>query len=166
MEKGVEFSKAKALEICSSERCEIKEVPENSIFTFPEGILGFEDVHKYAFILNEKVAPFMFMQAIDRPNLSFVCIESFRICPDYNIVLPDTTVKGLEIKDANDALVISLVTVRKDVMETTANLMSPIIMNMKTLKAQQVILENSNYPVRYRVWDSIEKATTDYNVVG
>ena len=163
MAKSLDFSRAKALEIVKNDRCAIKQVHNDNIFKFPEGILGFEDIHEYIFIMNEKVAPFMFMQAIDEPNLSFVCIEIFRICPDYNIVLPDSAVEALEIEDPNDVLAIALVTVRKDVIETTANLMSPIIINMKNSKAQQVIIENSEYPVRYKVWDSIEKATTSYN---
>ena len=163
MSNTLDFSKTKALEIVKNEHCAIKEVHSDNIFTFPEGILGFEDIREYVFLMNEKVAPFMFMQALDDSNLSFVCIEVFKICPEYNIFLPSSTVETLDIKDANDVIVVSLVTVRKEVTETTANLMSPIVINLKNSKAQQVILENSEYPVRFKVWDAIEKSGAAFN---
>ena len=163
MSNTLDFSKTKALEIVKNEHCAIKELHSDNIFTFPEGILGFENIRDYIFLMNDKVAPFMFMQALDESNLSFVCIEAFKICPDYNIKLPEATVEGLGIVDPNDLLVVALVTVRKDVVDTTANLMSPIVVNLKTSKAQQVILDNSEYPVRFKVWDAIEQSGGAFN---
>ena len=163
MGNTLDFSKTKALEIVKNEHCAIKEVHSDNIFTFPEGILGFEDIREYVFLMNDKVAPFMFMQSLDDSNLSFVCIEIFKICPEYNISLPPATIEALEIEDANDIIVVGLVTVRKDVVDTTANLMSPIIVNLKSSKAQQVVLDNSDYPVRFRVWDAIEQSSSAFN---
>jgi len=163
MSNTLDFSKTKALEIVKNDHCAIKEVSSDNIFTFPEGILGFENVHDYVFLMNDKVAPFMFMQSLDDSNLSFVCIEIFKICPDYNITLPPSTIDALEVQDPSDVIVVGLVTVRKDVVDTTANLMSPIVVNLKSSKAQQVILENSEYPVRFKVWEAIEQAGTAFN---
>ena len=163
MSNTLDFSKTKALEIVKNDHCAIKQVHNDNIFTFPEGILGFENIKNYVFLMNERVAPFMFMQSLDDSNLSFVCIEIFKICPEYNITLPTTAVDSLGIEDPNDLLIIGLVTVRKDVEDTTANLMSPIIVNIKNSKAQQVILENSEYPVRFKVWDAIEESGAAFN---
>jgi len=163
MSNTLDFSKAKALEIGKSDHCAIKEVHNENIFSFPEGILGFEHINDYVFLMNDKVAPFMFMQALNDSDLSFVCIEVFQVCPEYSITLPASAIDALGIEDPKDLAVFALVTVRKDVEETTANLMSPIVVNLSNSKAQQVIIENSQYPVRFKVWDSIEKNGAAFN---
>lgn len=157
MSTNMDFSKKSALEIGKNDHCEIKQVHSDNIFTFPEGILGFQDLHDYVFLMNEKVAPFMFMQSLEDSDLSFVCIEVFQICPDYTISLPQSSVEFLDLESMEEALVLSLVTVRQDVEDTTANLMSPIVINLRSMRAQQVIIENSEYPVRYKVWDAINR---------
>jgi flagellar assembly factor FliW len=150
------FSRAPAMEVAKDNRCVIKTVNPENIFTFPEGILGFKEIQEYCILLNDKVKPFMFMQALDGSDICFVCVESFLICPDYSLTIPDKTIQLLDLTKPEEALILSLVTVRKNIEDITANLMSPIIVNMHTSKAQQVIIENSNYPVRYKIWDHIE----------
>ena len=41
-----------------------------------------------------------------------------------------------------------MVVVTKDAGEMTMNLMAPIVVNLKTRRARQVMLENSGYSVR------------------
>jgi flagellar assembly factor FliW len=98
----------------------------------------------------------MFMQALDGSDICFVCVESFLIYPDYSLTIPNKTIQLLDLKEPGEALILSLVTVRKNIEDITANLMSPIVINMRNSQAQQVIIENSNYPVRYKIWDHIE----------
>lgn len=159
----LDFSKAPAMEVERDNRCVIKTVNPENIFTFPEGILGFEEIKEYCILLNEKVKPFMFMQALNGSDICFVCVESFLVCPEFNLTIPQKTVKTLELVSPQEALILSLVTVRKKVEDITANLMSPIVVNMRTSKAQQVIVENSNFSVRYRIWDHISDNATIFS---
>ena len=39
----------------------------------------------------------------------------------------------------------------------TANLKAPIVINMKTMKACQIIVNNDDYQVRYNVYDCVKK---------
>jgi flagellar assembly factor FliW len=50
------------------------------------------------FLLNEKVKPFLFMQALHDSDLSFVCVETFLIKNDYNMKLPERSVEFLELE--------------------------------------------------------------------
>jgi flagellar assembly factor FliW len=157
MSKTIDFSKSSIMEIGRNSHCVVQEVRAENVFTFSEGILGFEDIKEYVFLLNEKVAPFMFMQALNGSNISFVCVETFLIKPDYSIKLPEANVELLELESPKEALILSLVTVNANMKLFTANLMSPIIINMAKSKGQQFIPDSSIYPVKYNIWKGIEK---------
>lgn len=156
MKPVINFAKTPAMEINNGDRCVIKSVHPENIFKFPEGILGFENIKEYIFLMNEKVKPFLFMQALHDSDLSFVCVETFLIKPDYSMKLNDVSVNFLELENPSDALVLSLVTVRKRIEEITANLISPIVINLRNSRAKQVVLEDSNYEVKYNIWEAIE----------
>jgi len=155
MKNVIDFTKASIMEIGNDSHCIVKQVEPENIFTFPEGILGFENVKKYVFLLNEKVAPFMFMQALEN-GPSFVCVETFLIRPDFSLKLSEVDVTRLSLENPQDALLLSLVTINSDVRKFTANLLSPIVINMKKSIAMQIIPEASEYPVRYNIWDALE----------
>ncbi len=157
MKKNINFATATAMGITADNRCEIKSVKPENVFHFKEGIVGFEEHKDYVFLLNDTIKPFMFMQSLTDSNLSFVCVKTDLVCPDYEITLPKANVQFLELEKPEDTLILSLVTVRPDVTDTTANLMSPIVINMQQSLGQQIILERSPYPVRYKVWDAIER---------
>ncbi len=157
MKRVIDFSKASLMEIGSKNHCVVQEVHPENVFTFSNGILGFEDIKEYVFLLNEKVAPFMFMQSLNSKNVSFVCVETFLIKPDYSIKLPESNIETLELESPKDALVLSLVTINSNIRKFTANLMSPLVINMANLKGQQFIPDSSIYPVRYNIWQGIEQ---------
>ncbi|OGV48776.1 MAG: hypothetical protein A2X49_13780 [Lentisphaerae bacterium GWF2_52_8] len=158
MSSTIDFERTSAMEISRQTHSILKSVRPENIFRFPQGILGFEDVKEYVFLFNDKIEPFMFMQSLERSHLCFVSIGTFLIKPDYNLVLPEDNVRFLELERPTDAMILSLVTVRKNVEDITANLLSPIVVNMRNSRAQQVIIENSQNPVRYRIWENIDDA--------
>lgn len=166
MKRVIDFSKDSIMEIGSGSHCIIQQVQPENVFTFPAGILGFEAIKEYVFLLNEKVAPFLFMQSLDASNLSFVCIETFLIKPDYSIKLPEACVDTLKLQSPSDALILSLVTVNSDIREFTANLMSPVVVNMRNSIAMQYIPDQSEYPVRFNIWEALEQLQKAESRVG
>ena len=48
------------------------EIEEDRVISFPEGILGFEDLKKYAVIDMEEDNPLMWLQSIEEPALAFI----------------------------------------------------------------------------------------------
>ena len=55
---------------------------------------------------------------------------------------------ALDITQPDDFTMINVVVVSPNAEEMTMNLMAPIIVNLRTRKARQVMLENSQYSVR------------------
>ncbi len=166
MNATINFSKASIMEIENDGHCVVKPVKPENVFHFPEGIIGFGKIKEYVFLLNEKVAPFMFMQTLDNSGLSFVCVETFLLKPDYSIKLPQSYIETLQLEDPRDSLLISLVTVNNDIKKFTANLMSPIVLNMKNSTGIQYVPEASVYPVRFNIWEGMEKLKANEIKVG
>ncbi len=164
MKASLDFSRDFVLEINEENRCVISELKPETIFNFPQGIPAFESTKEYVFLTNENVRPFMFMQALNTSNLSFVCIDSFLICQNYEVQIPESVVEFIKLEQPEDALILSFVTVKPKIEDITANLMSPVVINIKNLMGQQIIPEESRYPVRYRIWESIEDSISELKV--
>ncbi len=132
-------------------------VRSENIFHFPEGVPAFEHVKEFVFLSKPDSRPFLFMQALQPADLAFVCIDPFLIYPGYapRISLQDT--RFLHLEKMEDALVLGIVTVNRDVAKTTANIQGPIVINVKACLGKQIICDGQNYPVRYRIWEALEK---------
>ena len=115
------------------------EIGEEQIIEFPNGIYAFEDAKKFAFIELEKGHFPAWLQCVDSVKPCFIVFDPWLICKDYEITLNSGEKAMLEVND------------KTNLQETTVNLKSPIVINMDTKKAAQVILPK-NYPYRQPIF--------------
>lgn len=135
------------------------DVAEDRIINFTAGIMGFEEYVHYTLIFNaEKKGNIMWLQSLDEPELAFTVMDPMKIVPEYNPVVEDEWLAALgEVETEDDYFLLSVVTVPSDLTKMTANLKAPIVINMKTMKACQIIVNNDDYQVRYNVYDCVKK---------
>jgi len=129
-------------------------LPNGISVRFAHGIPGFEQIRGWGFTTCVDIFPFFNMTAED-DSVGFVCIDTYRICPDFRLHLPFPTCEPLAITDASAIAVLSIVTVGRRPEDTTANLMSPIVVNLDSKQGEQAISDSSPYPLKYRIWDSL-----------
>ncbi len=120
---------------------------------FPDGLPAFESVKDFVLIANEEEHPFLWLQAVNTPNLAFVTIDPFLICPEYQPDLCDDDVSFLELDSPGDALVLSIVNIHQaEGQEITANLVGPLVVNVAKQVGKQVIIQNHlKYSVKFPV---------------
>lgn len=166
MSNEINFSTATAMEIRDGAQSTIVPLEKEVIFTFDKGLPAFEDCKDFIFIMEKKLQPFICMQSLEKHDLSFVCVDPFIITKDdYTVRLQENVLESMDIKTKDDIMILAVVTVNADMTKTTANLMGPIVLNMKTNKAMQVILEDVDPEmVRYNVWDGISELEAEQNV--
>lgn len=134
------------------------EVDENEIFTFEEGLYGFPDSHRFAFIgAITAEFPFLWMQSLDEDKTVFVVTNPFLFKEAYDFQLNDATTGALELDGIDEAAVYTLVVVPEEVKETTTNLKSPVILNLRTKKGRQVIL-TEEYPYKFKLFEKVGEA--------
>ncbi|KPU26430.1 flagellar assembly protein FliW [Caloranaerobacter sp. TR13] len=134
------------------------EIDENSIITFPDGLLAFEEQKRFVIINNpDEEIPFKWLQSIDNSDLAFVIINPFLFKKDYEFDIPQSVIDKLKIKEEKDVLVYSIVVVPEDITKMTANLVGPIIINLKNRLGKQIILEDKRYTTKHLILEELSK---------
>lgn len=116
------------------------EVEEDSIYFFPNGVLGFEDYKNYVLISEENTAPFKWLISIDEPSIGFPILSPFYLDSEYNI--------GRNIDLDNNVLFV-IITLQDENGNISANLKAPLIFNIKQMTGEQLILPFEKYLTNY-----------------
>jgi len=66
--------------------------------------------------------------------------------PDYAPEIENEVFAALNTRDTDRLLLLTVITAGVD--ETTANLLAPIVLDRDSMRAMQVVLSGSGYPVR------------------
>lgn len=128
------------------------EIEEEKIIHFPHGILGFPNIKRYIVLnhLNKPDIPFKWLQAIDTPDLAFVITDPLLFESAYNPSINEQELKELGIKDSTERGIIVIVTIPHGEPEKmTANLQGPVVVNLSTRTAKQIVLTGDEYQVRF-----------------
>jgi flagellar assembly factor FliW len=131
------------------------EVQESSLFEFLSPILGYEDEKKFILIEHNDSSKFKWLQSFQTPSLAFVVTNAGLFGIDYSFELPDATQEELGIEEADDLLALNIVVIpHANPRNSTINLLAPIIANIKTNKASQIILPGSKFEVEYPLFEN------------
>lgn len=137
------------------------DLAEDKILTFENGIMGFEDCKRYTILYNNESGErpvISWLQSLDEQGLALPVINPLFAREDYNPMIEDELLAGLgELTEDNQVIFVTL-TVPKDLTKMTANLKAPIVINADTKKGCQIIVENSDYVVKYPVYESFARA--------
>lgn len=122
------------------------EVDEDNVVELPDGILGFPEARRYAMVAAEETGIYSWLQSVDHPDLAFLVVVPAAFFPDYAPDLPDEDCDALGLRRPDDAQVLCLVTIADD--GVTANLLGPIVLNVVTRQARQVVLSDGDLSTR------------------
>ncbi|WDH98286.1 flagellar assembly protein FliW [Paenibacillus urinalis] len=124
------------------------EVEVDQIIQFNKGIPGFEEETKFA-IISYDDSPFSIMQSIAEPSLSFLLVDPFLFEPKYEFELPEHDAEELEIN--GKVSVLCIVTIQETLIESTINLLAPIVINPVNCQGKQIVLHDTGYATRHKV---------------
>ncbi len=133
------------------------EVNPHDIIEFPDGILGFEDYHRYLVLNAQENSPFRWLQCIDDGNLAFIVIEPLNFLFEYDLEISDDDTAFLGLTKPEEVLLYVIVTIPEDPRRMTANLQGPLVINVANRKARQVISTNVNHPLRASIVDEMAR---------
>lgn len=138
-------------------------VPKDSLITFPAGLIGFPRCKD--FVMIEHKAPFSWLHSVTDPALAFVVIDGYEFGTEYNLT-PPLDNPDCDFKEDDEYAILIIVTVRKNLALTTANLKAPLFVNLRNRKGVQVIFDDPKYSTRHPLWseEDVEK-TQDEQIV-
>ena len=132
------------------------DISEEKVIEFEDGIMGFEEYKKYTIIYDNTdgdKSTISWLQSMDEPGLALPIINPFSVKEDYNPTVEGEVIDRLGTMNDENTVVFVILTVPADVKKMTANLRAPLVINADTRKACQVIVENDQYPIRYKVFN-------------
>ncbi len=134
------------------------EVDENNVVHFANGIPAFEGENEFVILPYDQESPYYFMQSLKTPDLAFLLTIPFLFFPDYTFEIDDETIKELEIKNQENVVYYSMITIPNgSIRYMTANLLAPVVLNTDNMCAKQVVLEKSNYTTKHRLFPESKK---------
>jgi flagellar assembly factor FliW len=134
---------------CTSARFGSFEVRDESIVTFPSGLLGFPEQRRYVILDHDTEAPFKWLQSVEEPELAFVILDPAMFHPDYRIDVPTDALAEIRAGEREDlALVVILTIPSDDPGRITANLRGPLLISHKTKLGKQLVL-SEEFPTRH-----------------
>ena len=130
------------------------EIDKKSIFNFVAPIIGFNGLKKYAIIDYKPDSPFKWLQSMEDMELAFPITLCSFFGIDYQFDIPDEEAEKLGIKTADDVLAFNIANIpSSNPQGATINMLAPIVVNISNKKAMQIVLKNTDFEVRYKLFE-------------
>ena len=122
------------------------DVPE---LTFPSGLPGFPGPRRFALVRwGGSEGPYSVLADLESPSVRFLVMPPHVFFPDYQVDLDDAVAAKIHLDDPADCLLLVVVTLGDRAEDATANLLGPIVLNLRTLEGVQAVLADSGHSTR------------------
>jgi flagellar assembly factor FliW len=118
---------------------------------FDEGLIGCPDWRHFMLEPNAAGPAIQLLRSLDEPEVALYVADPFTIQPEYEFEVGDADSSPLELTDPGDALVLVILTVRNDPASVTANLLGPLVVNVRTGRGRQLVLAESGYSAQHPI---------------
>ena len=133
----------------------------DDVVTFAEGLVGFPEFESFVLIQHADDSQFRWMQSTDSADVAFLVVDPARFVEDYEPAVPDSLAESLSLEEDTPRLVYTIVSIPPGKPEEmTINLAGPIIINMESGRAMQVVIEDEQYAIKHRVFEGVDSDKT------
>ena len=134
-------------------------IDETKIISMPKGIPGFPDLKKYIILDHEDIHPFHSFQCVDDNTLSFIIMDPYLFVSDYSVNI-DPYVKEMAWEGDTDEdfyLYVIINAADPDPRNMTANLMGPLLINIKRNMGVQMMVNDRKYSNKHEIFKQINE---------
>lgn len=121
--------------------CERSEA--GSVLELIEPLAGFEDHRSFALVRLDEEGTICALRATDGSDLSFLVVPPCVFFPDYTPRIDDSVLEVLDVRDRRDILILVVVRTGPTLACTSANLLAPVVVNCRTRRAAQIVVDDS-----------------------
>jgi flagellar assembly factor FliW len=126
-------------------------VETDELITFPTGLLGFPACREFVLIPSERAGMF-WLQSVEHSPLAFLLIDPFVTVEGFAVDLGAADRAELQIEGEADVAILAIVTLGSAAQGgCTVNLQGPVAFNLRTRRAKQIAVPNSEYGVRWAI---------------
>ena len=127
-----------------SQRFGTFDVPRESVLHLPQGLIGFPSHPRWVILDHRPGSPFKWLLSIEDPELAFAVANPGELVADYQPPI-ELAARLLDTDPAEIALFV-VVTIPSDPTRMTVNLMAPVVVDVRTRRARQIVLDDPRCP--------------------
>lgn len=125
----------------------------DDVVTFQDGLVGFPDFSQFVLIQHSDGSPFRWLQSLEHAEVAFLVVDPAHYVADYAPEISELQAKQIGVGEDTPRLVYTIVTIPPGKPEEmTINLAGPIVVNLESGRARQIVIEDECYPIRHRVF--------------
>lgn len=132
-------------------------ITSDDVITFPEGLLGFNELRQFVFLDDPTDEIFAWLQSCEEPGIAFPILEPELFTASYNIQLTKHDLELLKLPSQEGIRTFSIITIPQDPTAMTANLKAPIVINVKLRTARQVVLQDNSLAIREPIFTRLQQ---------
>jgi flagellar assembly factor FliW len=120
----------------------------DEVLEFPWGLPGFARLRHWLALTLPTQANFVWLQSLDDPAVAIPTCDPWMVFESYEPKLPGYAIAALDIANPSDFTMLCVVVAADGGQEMTMNLLAPIVVNLRSRRARQIMLETSGYSVK------------------
>jgi flagellar assembly factor FliW len=110
---------------------------QEEVIIFPQGLIGFESSRNWLIVPDPENSDVAWLQSISQPQIALPMVSPRKFAQDYRVNIPKRQLAALNLRSTDRVYVLTVVS--KSGKTLTANLRSPIVINLTKRLACQVI---------------------------
>ncbi|MDF1543643.1 MAG: flagellar assembly protein FliW [bacterium] len=134
------------------------DVPNDKLIKMARPLLGFEKLETFCMIESEEMAPFLWLQSTEDPEVAFIIVNPRLFYPDYKIEVNRAEVAELRINDVHQVETYVIVTIPTESTRISVNLQGPVLVNTENNLGRQLVMVNSDYGIKHFILDEVPDA--------
>ncbi len=132
------------------------QLQNEDIITFPEGMLGFQDLRQFVLLDDPNDDIFAWLQSCELPSVAFPVLEPEIFGHYYSVNLSKNEIELLKIKGDQKPSFMNIITIPDDPTQMTANVKAPIAFNMTERIARQCVLQDNHLAIREPIFVKLQ----------
>jgi len=121
-------------------------VASEDVIVFPAGLLGLEDCREWILLSDASNEALGWLQSLSRPETALAVVSPRRFVPQYRFRTYRSELSPLELSGLDEAQVLTIVS--QDDGRPVLNLKAPIVLNLRTRTARQIVA-NDDQPLQH-----------------
>lgn len=132
------------------------EIDTETVFEFPQGLLGLEHLRRWCLLHHEEVEHFDWLQALEDRDVAVLLVNPDDLFRDYEVRLESQDIDPLLLSDeqaySGAPPVVMRVVIRPedDTRNFVVNVRAPLLFNLDNRKGMQIALGDDALPAHYR----------------
>ena len=141
--------------VIKTSRFGLVELKSEDVLTFPEGLVGFQNLRQFA-LIDDPEFVFLWLQSCEIPELAFPVLEPELFGQKYSVNLNRNDFESLKLQPNQAPSFLTIVTIPDDPVEMTANIKAPVVINTEERIARQCVLQDNNLAIKEKIFSKLQ----------